>query len=174
LAAKHGSSTNAPASITCISLLPEQPDLNWRNPQVKEALFGECAFWLDRGVDGFRLDVAHMFVKAIDLPDNPRKFGVFGYDRQDHSNHVNRPETHAIWKEFRQLLNRYDGRMAVGEVEPMGAEGYYGDGNNSASGLQLRPAPSTPLERARLLRGSAGVVRQRRMARGRVGAEQSR
>jgi alpha-glucosidase len=108
---------------------PEQPDLNWRNPQVKETLFGECAFWLDRGVDGFRLDVAHMFVKAVDLPDNPRKFGLYGYDRQDHANHVNLPETHAIWKEFRQLLNRYDERMTVGEVEPAGAEGYYGHGD---------------------------------------------
>jgi alpha-glucosidase len=110
--------------------VPGQPDLNWRNPQVKETLFGECAFWLDRGVDGFRLDVAHMFVKAIDLPDNPRKFGLRGYDQQDHSNHVNLPETHAIWKEFRQLLNRYDERMAVGEVEPVGAEGYYGGGDD--------------------------------------------
>jgi alpha-glucosidase len=114
--------------------VPGQPDLNWRNPQVKAALFGECAFWLERGVDGFRLDVAHMFVKAIDLPDNPRKFGLRGYDRQDHSHHINQPETHAIWKEFRQLLNRYDARMAVGEVEPTGAEDYYGDGDNE---LQL-------------------------------------
>jgi alpha-glucosidase len=114
--------------------VPQQPDLNWRNPQVKEALFGECAFWLDRGVDGFRLDVAHMFVKAEGLPDNPRKFGWRGYDRQDHSNHINQPETHAIWKEFRQLLNRYDQRMAVGEVEPTGAEGYYGSGDDE---LQL-------------------------------------
>ncbi len=110
--------------------VPGQPDLNWRNPQVKEALFGECAFWLDRGVDGFRLDVAHMFVKAEGLPDNPRKFGLRGYDRQDHTNHINQPETHAIWKEFRQLLNRYDDRMAVGEVEPIGAEGYYGSGDD--------------------------------------------
>ncbi len=110
--------------------LPQQPDLNWRNPQAKETLFGECAFWLDRGVDGFRLDVAHMFVKAEGLPDNPRKFGLRGYDRQDHLNHINQPETHAIWKEFRQLLNRYADRMAVGEVEFIGAAGYYGTGDD--------------------------------------------
>ncbi len=109
---------------------PEQPDLNWRNPQVKEALFDACAFWLDRGVDGFRLDVAHMLVKAIDLPDNPRQFGLRGYDRQDHSHHVNLPETHAIWRELRQLLDHYPERMAVGEVDPEGAEGYYGDGED--------------------------------------------
>src|SRR5512136_3159905 len=74
--------------------LAEQPDLNWRNPQVKEALFGECAFWLDRGVDGFRLDVAHFLVKAEGLPDNPPRFGLRSYDRQDHSHQINQPETH--------------------------------------------------------------------------------
>ena len=110
--------------------VPGQPDLNWHNPQVKEALFGECAFWLARGVDGFRLDVAHMFVKPIDLPDNPIKFGLRGYDRQDHSQHINLPETHAVWKEFRQLLNRYPERVAVGEVDPIGAVGYYGQGDD--------------------------------------------
>ena len=50
------------------------------NPAVKQAMFDVVRFWLDKGVDGFRLDVAHMFVKAIDLPDNPRKFGLRGYD----------------------------------------------------------------------------------------------
>jgi alpha-glucosidase len=110
--------------------LPQQPDLNWRNPAVKEAMFDECRFWLDRGVDGFRLDVAHMFVKAEGLPDNPSKLGLYGYDRQHHFYQINRPETHAIWKEFRELLDGYPERMAVGEVEVEGAEGYYGNGRD--------------------------------------------
>jgi alpha-glucosidase len=114
--------------------LPQQPDLNWRSPEVKETMFKECAFWLDRGVDGFRLDVANMLVKAEGLPDNPPKFGLLGYDRQDHSAHRNQPETHAIWKEFRHLLNRYPDRMAVGEVDVEGAEEYYGNGQDE---LQL-------------------------------------
>jgi alpha-glucosidase len=109
---------------------PEQPDLNWRNPQVKEALFNECRFWLDRGVDGFRLDVAHGLVKPIDLPNNPIKLGLRSYDRQDHAQHWNRPETHTIWKEFRQLLNQYPERMAVGEVEADFAATYYGRGDD--------------------------------------------
>ena len=109
---------------------PEQPDLNWRNLQVKEAMFKECAFWLDRGVDGFRLDVAHMLVKAEGLPDNPRRPGLHAYARQDHSSQMNQPETHAIWKEFRQLLNAYPNRMAVGEVDPIGAAEYYGNGQD--------------------------------------------
>ena len=110
--------------------VPEQPDVNWRNPQVKTALFDECKFWLERGVDGFRLDVAHMPIKAEGLPDNPLKFGLRGYDRQDHSHHTNQPETHAIWQDFRQLLDAYPERMAVGEVEVKGAEDYYGDKQN--------------------------------------------
>ena len=110
--------------------LPEQPDLNWRNPQVKQAVFDECRFWLDRGVDGFRLDVAHMLVKAENMLDNPSKLGLYGYDRQHHFYQINQPETHAIWKEFRKLLDHYPERMAVGEVDPEGAEGYYGNGRD--------------------------------------------
>jgi len=110
--------------------LAEQPDLNWRNPHVKDALFDECRFWLDRGVDGFRLDVANMLVKAHDLPDNPTKFGLQDYDRQYHFYQINQPETHTIWRDFRRLLDGYPERMAVGEVEPEGAEGYYGNGRD--------------------------------------------
>jgi alpha-glucosidase len=105
----------------------EQPDLNWSNPQVKETMFNECAFWLDRGVDGFRLDVAHMLIKTEGLPDNPVKgFSLRAYGRQDHSHHINHPRTHSIWKEFREVLNRYPERVAVGEVEATDAEKYYG------------------------------------------------
>ncbi len=110
--------------------LAAQPDLNWRNPQVKEAMFNECRFWLERGVDGFRLDVAHMLIKAEELPDNPTKFGLRGFDRQSHMYDLNQPETHAIWQEFRQLLNSYPERIAVGEVDPDQAETYYGNGEN--------------------------------------------
>ncbi len=110
--------------------LPGQPDLNWRNPEGKQAMFDACRFWLDRGVDGFRLDVAHMLVKHPNLPDNPPKFGVRGWDRQHHFYHEHLPETHAIWKEFRKLLDEYPERMAVGEVSPDGAAGYYGSGND--------------------------------------------
>jgi alpha-glucosidase len=110
--------------------LPGQPDLNWRNPEVKQAIFDACRFWLDRGVDGFRLDVAHFLVKHPDLPDNPPRLGLRGWDRQQHFYHTNLPETHAIWKEFRKLLDQYPERMAVGEVGLDGAEGYYGNGND--------------------------------------------
>ncbi|HJW82734.1 MAG TPA: alpha-amylase family glycosyl hydrolase, partial [Anaerolineae bacterium] len=109
---------------------PGQPDLNWRNSGVKQAMFDACRFWLDRGVDGFRLDVAHMPFKHPDLPDNPPKFGLRDYDRQRHFYHQNLPETHAMWKGFRRLLDEYPQRMAVGEVELDGAEAYYGNGGD--------------------------------------------
>ena len=51
--------------------LAEQPDLNWRNPEVVEAMFGVARFWLDRGVDGFRVDAAHQMMKDPAERDNP-------------------------------------------------------------------------------------------------------
>ena len=55
----------------CHLFLPEQPDLNWANPRVWEEFRGILRFWLERGVDGFRIDVAHSMVKDADLRDNP-------------------------------------------------------------------------------------------------------
>ncbi|HEY4690204.1 MAG TPA: alpha-amylase family glycosyl hydrolase [Anaerolineae bacterium] len=110
--------------------VPGQPDLNWRNPEVKQALFDACRFWLDRGVDGFRLDVAHMFYKHPDLPDAPPKLGLRGFDRQHHFYYEHLPETHTLWKEFRRLLDEYSERAAVGEVAPDAAADYYGNGND--------------------------------------------
>ena len=53
------------------SHLVEQPDVNWRNPGLHAAMLSVLAFWLDRGVDGFRIDVAHMLMKDPELNDNP-------------------------------------------------------------------------------------------------------
>ena len=53
------------------AFLKEQPDLNWRNQDVRTAMYEIIRFWLDRGVDGFRIDVLWHMVKAADFPDNP-------------------------------------------------------------------------------------------------------
>ncbi len=103
----------------------EQPDLNWRNPEVKKAIFNMIQFWLDLGVDGFRLDVVNYYFKDAELRNNPRNFfkGLREYERQYHIYDRNRPETHDVLKEFRKLLDSYPGdRMSVGEVyqEPPG------------------------------------------------------
>jgi alpha-glucosidase len=109
-----------------------QPDLNWRNPDVKRAMIDVWRFWLERGVDGFRLDVAHMLMKHPELPDNPFRLGLRDYDRQLHGNHENLAETHGLWKELRRVLDEYPDRMLVGEVHwrGEGAEAYYGDGTD--------------------------------------------
>ena len=89
------------------SFLPEQPDLNWDDPAVPEAMHDVLRFWLDRGVDGFRIDVAHAIGKDPDLGDNePGR-------RHDQD----WPSVHPRLQAIRGVLEEYGGdRMAVGEV----------------------------------------------------------
>ncbi len=109
------------------SFLKEQPDLNWRNPEVKAAMFAVVRFWLDRGVDGFRIDVAHFIMKDPMLRDNPltevpRKamHKLMGeYDSQVHLFDKDHPDAHTVYRELRQLLESYSStqpRVAIGEV----------------------------------------------------------
>jgi len=114
------------------SFLEEQPDFNWRNPEVREALFDVLRFWLDRGVDGFRLDVVNYYFKDAQFRDNPgRRALTYGYGRLRHVYDKDQPEMHPLLKEMRGLLNEYPHRMAVGEVgsdEPvLGAASYLGE-----------------------------------------------
>jgi alpha-glucosidase len=102
------------------SFLPQQPDLNWRNPEVRAAFEGIMRFWLDRGVDGFRIDVAHKTVKPAELigvpiPENPR-------GRPDLTPPADEPELHALLRTWRKLLDEYDDRMAVGECVVLDAD----------------------------------------------------
>jgi alpha-glucosidase len=104
----------------------KQPDLNWRNPAVKAAMFDVFRFWLDRGVDGFRIDVAHAIMMDPELRDNPpadgsglmhREFGEF--DRQLHVHDRGHADLHPVYRELRAILDGYSGerpRMAVGEI----------------------------------------------------------
>jgi alpha-glucosidase len=89
------------------SFLPEQPDLNWANPEVEEAMLGTLRFWLDRGVDGFRIDVAHLLgTDPVPGPGEP-------LTRRD----ADWPRGREVLRRVRALLEGYDGdRMAVGEV----------------------------------------------------------
>lgn len=97
---------------------PEQPDLNWRNPEVRADYERTLRFWLDRGADGFRVDVAHGLVKEERLRDNPGRFDPnrLGHGENDR-NSWDQPEVHDIYRSWRRILDSYDGdRMAVGEV----------------------------------------------------------
>ncbi len=103
---------------------PEQPDLNWRNPAVGDEYERILRFWLDRGVDGFRIDVAHGLVKDAALRDNPGgdRQGAFGIgDEERHA--YDQPEVHEIYRRWRRILDSYEGdRMATGEVWLRGAD----------------------------------------------------
>ncbi|NMC28992.1 MAG: alpha-glucosidase [Pelolinea sp.] len=95
----------------------EQPDLNWRNPAVRKEMLNVFKFWLDKGVDGFRLDVFSAYFKDANFTDNPKKwFGIRPYDRLEHIYDTDRPEMFPLLKEIRALLDRYPQRYAVGET----------------------------------------------------------
>ena len=106
------------------SFVAQQPDLNWFNPEVKEAALGELKYWLDRGVDGFRFDVINWFGHDREFRSNPFTFGSIPrpYEFQKHIHDRNFPVSHDITREFRALLETYDDRMMVCEVysEPPG------------------------------------------------------
>lgn len=110
--------------------LKEQPDINWRNPEVRKAHMEVFRFWLERGVDGFRLDVFNMYFKDADFHDNPRQFGLRGFDRQKHVYDCDLPEMLPLLQELRTLLDSYPERYAVGETfisTPERAAAYVGD-----------------------------------------------
>jgi alpha-glucosidase len=108
--------------------LPEQPDLNWRNPEVVAAMHDTLRFWLDRGVDGFRMDVIHGIVKREDLADVEG-----GFEQMVDDSRYDPPAIHERLREIRALLDSYPGdRVSVGEVFILStakvAE-YYGNGD---------------------------------------------
>lgn len=116
------------------SFLAEQPDLNYRNPAVVAAMENVIHFWLERGVDGFRVDVIHKMIKDADLRDNPPPdpqdvHPVRDYFGQQHLYDQDRAEVHDIIRSWRRLLERYGERMMVGEVyllDPRCVVPYYG------------------------------------------------
>jgi alpha-glucosidase len=123
------------------SFLAEQPDLNWRNPEVERAMHDVLRFWFDRGIDGFRIDVMGMIVKHPDLADNPLNPEWKPGDRERSGqiwvNNLNYPDVYDAVKRIRRVFDEYPEKMAVGEV--FGSAGaiaaYYGDAR--APGLHL-------------------------------------
>ncbi|MTI79663.1 MAG: alpha-glucosidase [Firmicutes bacterium] len=93
-----------------------QPELNWRNPELKEAVYDMIRHWLDMGVDGFRMDVVNWYIKDDQYRNNPWKLSFNPIDVQRHIYDRNRPETHDICKEIRAITDKYADRMLVGEI----------------------------------------------------------
>ncbi len=135
------------------SFLSEQADLNWTNPQVQEAIHDVIRFWLDRGADGYRLDVAHAYCKDPEFRNNPpfwkrppldkqrlrdkvffekaiAKFGLPDFQYKQYNLH--QPGTHAILRGFRRVLDEYPDAVSIGEIladYPEVVASYYGQGD---------------------------------------------
>ena len=96
---------------------PEQPDLDWTDPMVIADLDTTMRFWLDRGVDGFRIDVAHGMAKPADLPDlSPQALNGVLAMVQPGDLRFDNEGVHEIHRAVRRTLDDYPGAMAVGEI----------------------------------------------------------
>jgi alpha-glucosidase len=100
---------------------PQQPDLNWRNPAVRAAMFDVMRFWLDRGVDGFRVDVMWHLVKDAQFRDNPPnpeyvEGAMSPYNRVIPEHSTDQPEVHEVVAEMRAVLDEYQDRVMIGEI----------------------------------------------------------
>ncbi|WP_045235097.1 alpha-amylase family glycosyl hydrolase [Deinococcus pimensis] len=121
--------------------LPEQPELNWANPEVRGAMLDVMRFWLDRGVDGFRVDVLWLLAKDAELRDEPPnptyRPEQFEFYTLEHCYTQDLPEVHAHVREMRAVLDEYSTpgreRVLVGEVNlpPDRLVTYYGDGDEA-------------------------------------------
>ena len=102
------------------AFLREQPDLNWRNPAVQDAMLDVLRFWLDRGVDGFRVDVIWHLVKDPELRDNPPNSAWTPdqrpYDALLTVHSTDQPEVHDVIRRMRELVDAYDERVLIGEI----------------------------------------------------------
>lgn len=126
----------------------EQPDLNWRNPQVKAALWEAARFWLDLGVDGYRLDAIGTIYENPDMPDHPvtddlsalrraispfssasvedREAAIATY-RTMFQHQEGRAEVHDLMRDLRCLIDEYDDRVLIGETDEIS---FYGNGQD--------------------------------------------
>ena len=105
------------------TFLKEQPELNWRNPALEAAMHDTLRFWLDRGIDGFRVDVAHFIMKDPEMRSNPPSHtqhvdekSKHHYDVQEHIYDNAHPDVHGAHARIRSVLDEYDDRYSVGEI----------------------------------------------------------
>jgi alpha-glucosidase len=130
------------------SFLKEQPDLNWRNPDVVEAMLDNMRFWLDKGVDGFRVDVMWETIKDEQLRDNPVNPGykegiTHPYFKVLPLYNHDQPEIHDVVARMRRLFEEYPGnRVLIGEIylpvdRLMAYYGANGDGAHMPFNFQL-------------------------------------
>ncbi len=117
------------------SFFKEQPDLNWRKKDMRIQFFKEIEFWLNLGVDGFRLDVINLLGKDRKLRNNPSIFRFLFMEKSWFNR--NRPRSYKIVKKLRKLIDKYPNRVLIGEIynPPPGdsqlVASYLGNGKDS-------------------------------------------
>ena len=123
---------------------PQQPELNWRNPEVKDAMLDVIRFWLERGVDGFRMDVIDRIIKDEQLRDNPSNPNWKPGDDLTWSllrlHSEMQPEVHNYLREIRAVFDIYRDTVSVGEVHPRSLDmliSYYGAERADGTGDEM-------------------------------------
>src|ERR1700733_11932295 len=105
-------------------IFKKKPDLKFRNAEIEEEIHGVIRFWLERGADGFRIDVVQGLIKDDQLRDNPLRarhdpdIPWYAEGSQDPLYSSDRPEIHEIIRGMRRVSDSYDDRMLVGETWP--------------------------------------------------------
>lgn len=102
------------------AFLAQQPDLNWRNPEVRQAVYDVMRFWLRKGVDGFRVDVIWHLIKDVEFCDNPSN-PDFREGQPPHwkvlpLHTTDQPEVHDVIAEMRRVIDEFDARVLIGEI----------------------------------------------------------
>ena len=114
------------------AFLAQQPDLNWRNPAVRQAISDVMRFWLRKGVDGFRVDVIWHLIKDAEFRDNPPnpnyREGRPPHERILPLHSTDQPEVHDVIAEMRRVVDEFDSRVLIGEIylPPKRLVAYYG------------------------------------------------
>jgi len=103
------------------AFLAAQPDLNWRNPSVRSAIYEVMRYWFRRGVDGFRVDAVWHLIKDGEFRDNPPNAGFRATDPPPHHRLIplytaDRPEVHDVIAEMRRVADEFSDRVLIGEI----------------------------------------------------------
>ena len=127
------------------SFLPFQPDLNYRNPAVKRAMFDIVRYWLGKGVDGFRLDIFNVIYKDANFRDNPFSIKALQTETdysgffQEAKYNINQPESIELARELRSVCDEFGERMLIGEaaLDRDGLRKFLGGESNDGLGLMF-------------------------------------
>jgi alpha-glucosidase len=140
------------------NFLREQPDLNLHNTEVQDEILNVARFWLERGVDGFRMDAVNFYMHNRALTDNPdcsHKESAKPFDMQQHINNQSQPETPIFLERFRKLIDQYPDTFTIAEI---GGENALSEMKEYTHGKRLHTAYSFDFLEASKL--SAKLIRE--------------